>query len=207
MTFLDCPAYVDRDGTVRCGLPAEVRCQFPMRSSDGPVESAMIRCPAGHWFTGAIESLTWNSKDPGTAADAAAGHGSLPRTHDVRDSNGRATRHELPAGPGQPVRRPNGAPAYYQGRPAQLWITAMSRSRTARARRARHGQHAAPAIGGAVKQPPHLGHLSAPPRKTHTQGIPRPLLPSTPRTPCRCEPQPAAQATVQIVPCRFTPPG
>jgi hypothetical protein len=138
MMFLDCPAYVDRDGTVRCGLPAEVRCRFTMRSSDGPVESAMIRCPAGHWFTGAIESLTWNSKnkrDPDTAAaPSAAGHGSLPRTHDVRDSNGGVTRHELPAGPGQPVRRPNSAPAYYQGRPARLWITAMRRNRTASSR-------------------------------------------------------------------------
>src|SRR6185437_681619 len=25
----------------------------------GPLESAMIKCPAGHWFTGPIESLTW----------------------------------------------------------------------------------------------------------------------------------------------------
>jgi hypothetical protein len=76
MMFLDCPAYVDRDGTVRCGLPAEVRCRFTMRSSDGPVESAMIRCPAGHWFSGPIESLTWNSKnkrDPDTAAEVPRG--------------------------------------------------------------------------------------------------------------------------------------
>jgi len=28
MMFLDCPAYLDRQGAVRCGLPAEVRCQF-----------------------------------------------------------------------------------------------------------------------------------------------------------------------------------
>ena len=63
MMFLDCPAYVDRDGTVRCGLPAEVRCRFPMRSSDGPVESAMIRCPAGHCFNGPVELLTWDSTD------------------------------------------------------------------------------------------------------------------------------------------------
>ena len=59
MMFLDCPAYLDRDGAVRCGLPAEVERQFTMSSSDGPAESARIRCPAGHWFNGAIESLTW----------------------------------------------------------------------------------------------------------------------------------------------------
>ena len=71
MMFLDCPAYLDQDGAVRCGLPAEVRCRFTMRSTDGPVESAMIRCPAGHYFCGAIESLTWDGTgkhDPGSAA-------------------------------------------------------------------------------------------------------------------------------------------
>lgn len=56
MMFLDCPAYLDQDSALRCGLPAEVRCRFTMRSTDGPVESAMIRCPAGHHFCGAIES-------------------------------------------------------------------------------------------------------------------------------------------------------
>lgn len=63
MMFLDCPAYLDKDGALRCGLPAEVRCRFTMRSADGPVEAAMIRCPAGHHFNGAIESLTWDGKD------------------------------------------------------------------------------------------------------------------------------------------------
>jgi hypothetical protein len=42
MMFLDCPAYLDEAGA-RCGLPAEVRCRFIMRSTDGPLESAMIR--------------------------------------------------------------------------------------------------------------------------------------------------------------------
>ena len=60
MMFLDCPAYLDEYGALRCGLPAEVRCRFVLRSSDGPVEAVMIRCPAGHWFNGTIESLTWN---------------------------------------------------------------------------------------------------------------------------------------------------
>ena len=71
MMFLDCPAWLNRDGAERCGLPAEVSCRFTMRSTDGPVESAMIRCPAGHYFCGAIESLTWDGKDkhdPGSPA-------------------------------------------------------------------------------------------------------------------------------------------
>lgn len=28
MMFLDCPAWLDDDGALRCGLPAEVRCRF-----------------------------------------------------------------------------------------------------------------------------------------------------------------------------------
>ena len=62
MMFLDCPAYTDQERTARCGLPAEVRCRFTMRSTDGPLESVMIRCPVGHWFTGAVESLTWDTR-------------------------------------------------------------------------------------------------------------------------------------------------
>ena len=68
------PAYLDDERTVKCGLPAEVRCRFTLRSTDGPLESAMIRCPAGHRFNGTIESLTWdsaNKHNPGTAADSA----------------------------------------------------------------------------------------------------------------------------------------
>ena len=74
MMFLDCLAYLDHDGAVRCGLPAEVERQFTMSSSDGPADSAKIRCPAGHWFNGAIESLTWESRDkhdPGSAGVAS----------------------------------------------------------------------------------------------------------------------------------------
>jgi hypothetical protein len=40
MMFLDCPACLDEEGAVRCGLPAEVRCRFSMRSTGGPLESA-----------------------------------------------------------------------------------------------------------------------------------------------------------------------
>ena len=61
--FLDCPAYLEHNGARRCGLPAEVRCRFTMRSTGGPLEAATIRCPVGHWFTGPIESLTWHSQD------------------------------------------------------------------------------------------------------------------------------------------------
>jgi hypothetical protein len=67
LMFLDCPAYLGRDGAQRCGLPAEVRCRFIMESTDGPLDSAMISCPAGHWFTGPIESLTLTTA-PGRAA-------------------------------------------------------------------------------------------------------------------------------------------
>ena len=109
MMFLDCPAYLDQDGAVRCGLPAEVRCRFTMRSTDGPVESAMIKCPAGHYFCGAVDSLTWDGKDkhnPGSAAVASrAGRDSVQRSHDGRDgADGSAARHAVPAAePRQPA--------------------------------------------------------------------------------------------------------
>lgn len=60
LMFLDCPAYLDQDRGRRCGLPAEVRCRFIMDSTDGPLESAMIRCPAGHVFNGPIEFLSYD---------------------------------------------------------------------------------------------------------------------------------------------------
>ena len=73
MMFLDCPAWLDEEGAVRCGLPAKVRHRFITRSTGGP-SSAMIRCPAGHWFNGPIEFLTWESSDkhPQGHAGAAA---------------------------------------------------------------------------------------------------------------------------------------
>jgi len=70
LMFLDCPAYLDRAGGQRCGLPAEVRSRFTMNSTDGPLESAMIRCPAGHGFTGPLDSLTL-TPGPGRAAAPA----------------------------------------------------------------------------------------------------------------------------------------
>jgi hypothetical protein len=59
MEFLACPAYLNDDGSVRCGLPAEVTCRFTMRSSDGPLESVMIQCPARHHFNAPVEFLTF----------------------------------------------------------------------------------------------------------------------------------------------------
>ena len=129
MMFLDCPAWLDQQGAVRCGLPAEVRCRFTMRSTDGPVESAMIRCPAGHHFNGAIESLTWDSTDrpdPGTAAvTSRAGRDSVQGSHDGRDGVGGTAVRGFPAKPEPEISRPNTAPAYYLGHPACLWVTVM----------------------------------------------------------------------------------
>jgi hypothetical protein len=129
MMFLDCPAYLDQDGALRCGLPAEVRCRFIMRSTDGPVESAMIRCPAGHYFCGAVQSLTWHgqdTRDPGNAAATSrAGHDSIQGSHHGRPRAGRSASSDVPAQPERDARRPNTAPAYYLGHPAALWITAI----------------------------------------------------------------------------------
>jgi hypothetical protein len=58
--FLGCPAYLDEHGAARCGLPAEVEYRYTVGSTDGPLESAKIRCPSGHWFNGPIESLIWD---------------------------------------------------------------------------------------------------------------------------------------------------
>ena len=69
--FMDCPAYMDEHGAVRCGLPAEVEHRYAVRSSDGPLESAKIRCPLGHWFNGPLESLTWDKHTNETIAAGA----------------------------------------------------------------------------------------------------------------------------------------
>jgi len=159
MMFLDCPAYLDHGRTVRCGLPAEVRCRFTMRSTGGPVESAMIRCPAGHWFSGPIESLTWESSQKHAAGQAGVAPSARP---DCRPG-----RHEGHAGggrlavpdPGEPepeARRPNGAPAYYLGRPARLYIAAM---RPPRRRAAADHPEQAVTDGGGERPPSGHGLL------------------------------------------------
>ncbi len=152
MMFLDCPAYLDQERALRCGLPAEVRCRFTMRSGGGPIEAAMIRCPSGHWFNGPIESLTWERKqaheagtpaaepcaaylfrdrpdDPGphrVTADspaATARAGSIPRDT-CPDRRAAPAVQRLPKRPEQETSRPDTAPAYYLGRPAWLWLSA-----------------------------------------------------------------------------------
>lgn len=114
MMFLHCPAYLDQDKAVRCGLPAEVRCRFTMRSTGGPLESAMIRCPAGHHFSGPIEFLAWDSTDkpePGTAGTGSrAGRDSIQRAHDGRHGGSGSASREFPAEPKREARRPNTAP-------------------------------------------------------------------------------------------------
>jgi hypothetical protein len=108
MMFLDCPAYLDQNGAARCGLPAEVISRFTMRSTDGPLESAMIRCPAGHWFNGPLESLIWertDKHDPGTAAVAStARHARLTGSHDGRTGTGGSVI-QYPGERGQAIRR------------------------------------------------------------------------------------------------------
>ena len=68
--FLDCPAYTDRHGTARCGLPAAVQYRYTVSSTDGPQEAAKISCPHGHWFNAPLEALT-RDRHPGTAPPAA----------------------------------------------------------------------------------------------------------------------------------------
>ena len=113
MMFLNCPAYLDQDGAERCGLPSEVQCQFTMLSTDGPLESAMIRCLAGHHFNGPIESLTTGSTDNHDPGTAGLGH-------DGRHGDIASALRDCPAEPERTARRPGTAPAYYLGRPAAL---------------------------------------------------------------------------------------
>jgi hypothetical protein len=75
--FMDCPAYLSKDRTTRCGLPAEVMRRFLMNSTDGPLESATIRCPASHFFNGPIKFLTYDKPEI-----AAGGHDRLSRPAD-----------------------------------------------------------------------------------------------------------------------------
>jgi hypothetical protein len=84
LEFVDCPAYTDKRGTIRCGLPAEVEDRYTMASTDGPLESARIRCPRGHWFNGPIEAFWGESRPPGQPARSAA-----PINATSRPRNGR----------------------------------------------------------------------------------------------------------------------
>ena len=73
LMFLDCPAYLDRAGGERCGLAAEVRCRFIMRSVGGPLERAI---PSGEPIT-AQHPGTGPGQPPGpmpTATEPGAPH-------------------------------------------------------------------------------------------------------------------------------------
>jgi len=150
--FLNCPAYLDQEGSVRCGLPAEVRCRFTMRSTDGLLESAMIRCPVGHCFNGPIGSLALESageQDPGAAAvGSRAERNSLVGSRAGRDGGSGSALRELPGAPERKAGRPNTAPAYYLGHPARLWVTVMGPRRSGSGTR-----HAAPAVTRRCRDP------------------------------------------------------
>ena len=73
--FVDCPAYRDKRGTIRCGLPAEVEDRYTMTSTDGPLEIARIRCPRGHFFNGPIEAFYWESQPAGELPARSASPG------------------------------------------------------------------------------------------------------------------------------------
>jgi hypothetical protein len=126
--FLDCPANLGQDGPTRCRLPAQVSFRYVMQSTDGPIECAIIRCPAGHWFNGPIESLTYDGKhnDPGTAAATfRPACDTFQGSRNRHDSDTGPAPNEVAGGPQPMFRRPNTAPAYYLGRPAELWINAL----------------------------------------------------------------------------------
>jgi len=78
--FLDCPAYMDKSGSVRCGLPAEVEGRYTMSSTDGLLESVRIRCPLGHWFNGPVESMLVE-QEPERPSPAGPAAGTAVRPH------------------------------------------------------------------------------------------------------------------------------
>jgi hypothetical protein len=85
--FLDCPAYMDDDGAVRCGLPAAVEYRYTCESTDGPLESARIQCPRGHVFNGPLEYLTFTSGVQATPARSRMPSG-WPESDVIRDPRG-----------------------------------------------------------------------------------------------------------------------
>ena len=93
--FLACPAYMDRDGAIRCGLPAEVSCRFVMIPPGGPRESVMIRCPPGHCVKGPIEFLTFEKP----ARAAVLHHVKLPVTGVERGREWNQRPRVVPADP------------------------------------------------------------------------------------------------------------
>jgi len=88
--FLDCPEFMDQEGTVRCGLPAEVKTRYTMTSTDGPLESAMIRCPSGHFFNGPIESLVWEQRRSARRTGQEVTPGTQENAREMTNSRGTA---------------------------------------------------------------------------------------------------------------------
>jgi hypothetical protein len=72
VTFMDCPAYTDGNGAVRCGLAAEVEDRYTLASSDGPLEAVRIRCLGGHFFNGPIAALSLDKQPDAVASDRPA---------------------------------------------------------------------------------------------------------------------------------------
>lgn len=64
--FIDCPA---------CRLPAEIEDLYCLGSTDGPVDSARVRCPRGHWYNGPLDALIGDARatTASTGMDLATG--------------------------------------------------------------------------------------------------------------------------------------
>jgi len=204
MMFLDCPACLDQQSAARCGLPAEARSRFTTRSTDGPPDSIMISCPAGHAFSGPAASLTpdrTGNPDPGTArASSRTGRDRPPPAQERRRGGGPAPRNHH-AAPHRHDHRPNNTPAYYLGHPATVWITAMRprRHRTAsphpRETRARgnnpHTGHRHPAAPLTTQPPPLVNSHSPaptraiPPNESHQRPVRTAHTHTTPLRPPR----------------------
>ena len=68
--FLDCPAYMDRHGAVRCGLPAEVEQWYAVRSTDGPLGECKDPVPTRPY----VQTARW-SRSPGTSTTIGSRRG------------------------------------------------------------------------------------------------------------------------------------
>ena len=101
LMFLNCPAYMDKDGASRCGLPAEVHCRYTMNSTDGPLESAKISCPRGHHFNGPIDCLAVPEQSAATAGVDGLGRDTFVGLDGVLDEFFRESA--VLGGPGFPV--------------------------------------------------------------------------------------------------------
>jgi hypothetical protein len=69
--FIDCPAYLDDSGALRCGLPAEVVGRYSLGSAHGRLTAATIVCPLGYRFNATVDALLMKprSQQPTTPVD------------------------------------------------------------------------------------------------------------------------------------------